>query len=231
MENIIAAISNSRLQQPELHFVKWDDRSEIKGFYKSLTASKQKLMSERVDFFESKHSVGAQEIIVLILCPHATFICAVVKNQRDQLVVLSFAGGKKKANSYFCFRDLGDVAYETSRLKLTQDHHKPTTVSAEIGDVYYSIWGYEQSNASFFSVVKTTAKTITLQPIESLTVEEDMIGKAAPLPGKFKGEPITKKVQADGSVRIECYMSAQPCPYEMVAGTKIYKSFSTTSYS
>ena len=34
------------------------------------------------------------------------------------------------------------------------------------GDILVSSWGYEQTNVDFYEVVKVTAKTVTLIPIE-----------------------------------------------------------------
>ena len=34
------------------------------------------------------------------------------------------------------------------------------------GDVFVSSWGYEQTNVDFYEVVKVTAKTVMLIPIE-----------------------------------------------------------------
>lgn len=57
----------------------------------------------------------------------------------------------------------------------------------EVGTIFYASWGYEQTQTDFFEVVKKTAKTVTLRPIES-TYEAcgTMDGYVMPVPGKFR---------------------------------------------
>lgn len=43
----------------------------------------------------------------------------------------------------------------------------------EVGSVFYSSWGYEQTNIDFYQVTKKSAKFITLRPIESLRAEAE----------------------------------------------------------
>ena len=63
------------------------------------------------------------------------------------------------------------------------------------GDILVYKWGYDQTSADFFQVVKTSAKTATIREIESIKTEKDMRGKASPLKGSFKGEAKRKKIQ------------------------------------
>lgn len=41
----------------------------------------------------------------------------------------------------------------------------------EVGDFFYSPWGYEQTNIDFYQVTKKTAKTIWLRPVASIVSE------------------------------------------------------------
>lgn len=43
----------------------------------------------------------------------------------------------------------------------------------KVNDIFYSSWGYDQTNISFYKVVKKTAKTCTLLEVESEVVTED----------------------------------------------------------
>ena len=58
----------------------------------------------------------------------------------------------------------------------------------EIGDIYASSWGYEQTNVNFYQVIKVTAKTVTVREIEARLHETTgyMSRTVMPLRGAFK---------------------------------------------
>lgn len=63
--------------------------------------------------------------------------------------------------------------------------------AANIGDVFYSSWGYDQTNVDFYEVVRKTAKTVYVREIygEILT-GGGYAGRCQPKPGSFReGEP------------------------------------------
>jgi hypothetical protein len=52
------------------------------------------------------------------------------------------------------------------------------TAEIKIGSIFASSWGYEQTNVSFYRVVKATAKTVTVQKVKSERVTGgDMCGE------------------------------------------------------
>lgn len=63
------------------------------------------------------------------------------------------------------------------------------------GDILYSAWGYEQTNVDFYEVIEATAKTVVVREIEKEKIySSDMTGDAVPVPGKYIGEPIRRKI-------------------------------------
>ena len=71
-----------------------------------------------------------------------------------------------------------------------------------LGTIFYSSWGYEQTNSEFYQVIaiSPSGKTITVQEIEEMTKENflaggitAMHGSIMPLPGQFKGQPMRVK--------------------------------------
>jgi hypothetical protein len=59
---------------------------------------------------------------------------------------------------------------------------------AIVGTIFYTSWGYEQTNVDFFEVVKFTHGSITVRQIEQDCKETGfMCGHATPRPGKFAG--------------------------------------------
>jgi len=56
----------------------------------------------------------------------------------------------------------------------------------KIGDIFYTSWGYDQTNIDYFEVVAVTAKMATVKPIESMRTETDFLqGITYPVPGAY----------------------------------------------
>ena len=56
----------------------------------------------------------------------------------------------------------------------------------ELGAIFYTSWGYEQTNIEWFEVVKTTAKTVTLRRIAGAREYcGAMDGYTKPCPGSY----------------------------------------------
>lgn len=63
------------------------------------------------------------------------------------------------------------------------------------GDILVSSWGYEQTNVDFYEVVKVTAKTVTLVPIErKVQLKGFMRYTAMPIPGSGKGKAFRRRI-------------------------------------
>lgn len=64
------------------------------------------------------------------------------------------------------------------------------------GDVLVSTWGYDQTNVDFYQVIKATAKTVTIRPIESEPVpgsEGFMCNMVLPVRGSFKDDMLAPR--------------------------------------
>ena len=67
--------------------------------------------------------------------------------------------------------------------------------SMKQGDILVSSWGYEQTNVDFYEVVKVTAKTVTLIPIErKVQLKGFMRYEATPIPGSGKGKAFRRRI-------------------------------------
>lgn len=62
------------------------------------------------------------------------------------------------------------------------------------GDILYTHWGYEQTNAEFYQIIRATEKTVWVQEIHSQIVTGDSwSGEREPMEGMFKDEPVIKR--------------------------------------
>lgn len=90
-------------------------------------------------------------------------------------------------------------------------------MTMNVGDILYSSWGWEQTNISFYKVVKRTPKQVQLQKIGTVHEQSDtlaMQGTATPNEDVERGDPFRRKViessYGDGEfVMIESYESAR----------------------
>lgn len=58
--------------------------------------------------------------------------------------------------------------------------------NVKIGDIFYSSWGYDQTNINFYQVVKTTERTVTVQEIAGAKeYEGDMHGNKTAIKDSF----------------------------------------------
>ncbi|ELB81156.1 TPA: hypothetical protein IX699_000304 [Enterococcus faecium] len=75
----------------------------------------------------------------------------------------------------------------------------------QVGDIFYSSWGDEQTNVTFWQIVRLTEKTAWFQPIQKKTVEHysSMSGKVVPMKDKFMEYPLAKTKDSIVKKRID----------------------------
>lgn len=62
---------------------------------------------------------------------------------------------------------------------------------AVVGDIYYTSWGYDQTNVDFYEVTAITPGSITVRPLKQSTTETGfMCGNTVPHKGQVCGEEI-----------------------------------------
>ncbi|MBF6956779.1 hypothetical protein [Acinetobacter baumannii] len=100
------------------------------------------------------------------------------------------------------------------------------------GSILVSSWGSEQTNVSFYQVISSTAKTVTLREIEKYRFEEDMRGWVTPKPNEFIGPAFRKKIESE-YVQIGNREIARLLKFTDIdeTGTKVYERQKFTSYA
>ena len=83
-----------------------------------------------------------------------------------------------------------------------------------VGDIFYSSWGYEQTNIDFYQVVGVTDKTVKLRKISQendWSEDRNNGGKTIPKANEFTGEAFSRK-RRDGHefLKISDYCYAYP---------------------
>lgn len=78
----------------------------------------------------------------------------------------------------------------------------------------YAVWGYDQTNVTWYEIEKVTAKSVRLVEIESQQfpinpADPQAGGVSIPKPGSRRGKPFTRKrPTSDGHVRVTPYQYA-----------------------
>ena len=97
-----------------------------------------------------------------------------------------------------------------------RESRKPTKEkmkSVEIGQIYYTSWGYEQTNVDFYQVTSVKNAMVGLRPISSKMIKQDSwaSGKVVAIKDDFKGEEFFKRANFElgkGSFTITSFSSA-----------------------
>jgi hypothetical protein len=78
--------------------------------------------------------------------------------------------------------------------------NEATSTEAMVGDIFYSSWGYDQTNIDYYQVVKTTGKGCVVRKLKKEIVGHEGGGNIVkPIPNDFKGDDIQTKYKAYGN--------------------------------
>lgn len=150
--------------------------------------------------------------------------------EKMMYLAMAYQGKRKKHDFYLNFRSVESreryyKSWMTQIDKRDADRAKQKGANKlhkhpyKVGDILCGSWGYNQTNVSWYQVIKTTKKTITLRELRGKTVQHLEGGFAArvvPIKDAFASEREIRKtpkcyVQPSGevswSVRMESYLS------------------------
>jgi hypothetical protein len=120
-------------------------------------------------------------------------------------------------------------AYLTSK-KATREARKAWAPTYQVGDIFGTCWGYEQTNREYFEIIEIKGKFAVLREIaQERTSDGWERGMCVPLPGQYVGEPIRRKMSEHG-IKIDDVRWASHKPGQMIAGVRVFEANSWTSY-
>jgi hypothetical protein len=92
------------------------------------------------------------------------------------------------------------IAGQRTRLKMKEDRQQERREfkhESDVGDIYYTSWGYDQTNIDFYEVVEVRGKVLLVRKIaEKSTGGHEATDYVVAVPGKFTG-PV-KRVRPSG---------------------------------
>ena len=109
-----------------------------------------------------------------------------------------------------------------------------TDTSIKVGDIFYTSWGYDQTNVDFYEVVGLTpsGKSVKLHSIAATSFD----GRSRPCPGVFttdvwgtKGKTLTRRLtrgyQGRPTVKITDHRWASP--YDLDENSGVYSTWAS----
>lgn len=150
-----------------------------------------------------------------VVDPDGTDLAIWTWEDGDRFMGIAFQGKSDKPLWHYRFRSEAErqrqidqtIASRKSTLKYKSDRlqeRKEFQHDIKVGDIFYTSWGYDQTNVDFFEVVALKAKAVVVREVASKTVKEERgADYVAAVPGAYVGPPMTKVPQMGNSLKIE----------------------------
>lgn len=132
----------------------------------------------------------------------------------DRILGIAFQANANKPLFYNRFRSEADRSRAFAeairnrksaleRKRQEQDARRMYKHDIKPGDIYYTSWGYDQTNVDFYEVIAVAEKSISVREVAQRTTDSDPpADRVVPVPGKFVG-PILKKVPNANGFSVE----------------------------
>lgn len=171
-------------------------------------------------------------------------VSAVVFASADGLVVMAFSGKgqkpafhirfakKERAEQYVA--DWLEALKKRAQEKIDRrEARKAAPNPLQVGDVLRCMWGYEQTNIDYYEVTALIGKhTVEIREVSRQSEEtQSMQGICVPKPGAYIGEPMRKRADESGNVKINSFSWARKIEAKTVGGVKLFSPDSWTAYA
>lgn len=164
---------------------------------------------------------------------------------RGKFYALAFRGTAGKPAFHYSFKteaareeyvqNFLDGCASASEYKAQRTAERAAFVpSLKVGDVLVSRWGYDQTNVDFYEVVQASGKFVTVREIaQEIEYDTDMTGSCAPIPGRYIGEPVRKKVGEGNVIKMASWgrYASKHETREVVPGVRISQPARWTAYA
>lgn len=167
------------------------------------------------------------------------------KTESGRLWAMGFHGKASKPDFYnsfkteeqrarICSQYFANWADAQARKEKRKAEKKAFKHSLVVGSILKTSWGYDQTNIEYFEVTKLIGEKMV--EVREIAQEKEstgfMSGDCVPVPGKYIGQPLRKRVLEGNRVDIHGgygYADLET-PVE-VAGVKVYKAGHWTAYA
>jgi hypothetical protein len=127
---------------------------------------------------------------------HAAAVVAYCYESQRGPALLAYKGRQSKPARSMAFvsaeardRSLASFVEYEDRIEARKRQRQQASHGLVVGDIVYSVWGYEQTNVTFYEVVRVpSSRSATLRELEADSIEDaprNMTGKSTPKPGQY----------------------------------------------
>jgi hypothetical protein len=160
-------------------------------------------------------------------------------NHNGKPTAIAYTGKSSKPSFHYNFKDeerrmeyINEKINNRLEIKKTNDEWKERMKKenealineVKVGDIFYSSWGYEQTNVDFYQVIAKNKSMLTLKELNSELAEGTGIdqGYLKPLKDNFCNDTEIKKRLSRGRIKINSYQSATKLKAEKVWSSWYY---------
>ena len=152
--------------------------------------------------------------------PEGTDLAIWTWESAGKLMGVAFQGKAGKPLFFHHFRNEGErdrviataIRDRKSQMKRKEDKQEARRNfkhAIEPGDIYYTSWGYDQTNVDFYEVIAVADRSITVRPIGVETVSSERgADYVAPAKGKYTG-PAERKVPREHGFSVDNHLATK----------------------
>lgn len=143
------------------------------------------------------------------------------------IYAIGFKGRAKKPLFYTRYRSesnrerdiqsyMDGVRENEERKRKNREEQKSWGHGISVGDIFYSSWGYDQTNIDYYEIVDVRGKQVIVREIETQTMGPDdgPQVKVTPAKGRYKGKAMRRKprkgYKGQPSIKISDVQTAYP---------------------
>lgn len=110
--------------------------------------------------------------------------------------------------------------------------NRPTNADVQIGDIFESSWGYEQTNVNYYQVVGYRGKSMVLVREIAANRKETgyFSGVCTPAENCFISDEILIRRVTNGRIKIDEIITAHKAEYQEISGKKVYSENPYSNY-
>lgn len=163
-----------------------------------------------------------------------TFVIYQTEGAEQRPVMALFIGKQKNTYSHKVYKDFSalskDMLYHKEQeddINGRKEENRAKLDDIKVGTIFYTSWGYEQTNVEFYQVVSRSGLMVEVRELcaEIIDGHHDMSGMKIPKIGEFYGKEIMKRKLMPSSYRTYINISQSQTGYLWDGEAKSYSSY------
>lgn len=94
------------------------------------------------------------------------------------------------------------ITFKTLKRIIKESLEPETIDDVKVGDILYTLWGYDMIIVDFYQVISRTPSTLLVRPLEA-HMDGGFTGYCTPIRNKFKGDKTIRVRRSTYGIKIE----------------------------